>query len=552
MRRRLEPLLPIALLLGCVAAALVVNLLLTSAEERGLEALEESLGAEVRAIAAGQDQRLVNTASAASGITSPDEPLAMQIDDPGDQAKLQELVDLFGPDFRTGLYLVDLSGRITQGAKLLDRGVIGSEFSWAGYEEIVGQPLGVLPIARGLTSDEPTIALVLPVADLRTPDAPVLLGSLIFESAVAPDSDFNREVAALQRGETGGYYFLDPAGLVIASNDPSALARPLENDGLRSLPVGLHRVDDEVVVVDEVPTASWTVVFRQDAEEFEEPLAGPLQSTGRILVFALLAGGLVLMALLYRRLKASRAEQARLAALSAAQQEFISIVSHELRTPVAGVLGFLETCLDHWDVMDDEDRKQAISRAASNARRLQAMTRDVLDTDSIEAGRLVHVFDRLDLGAEVQIAVDGIREADPDRDITFEPPEQPVWVEGDADRLQQVLTNLLENAAKSSPALEPIVLKMERQGSQVEVAVVDHGPGIAAESLERIFEKFVRGSRETVAGTGLGLYISRQIIDAHGGRIWADSTPGEGATFRFSLPTAADLPDGSLPEQKLS
>ena len=101
-----------------------------------------------------------------------------------------------------------------------------------------------------------------------------------------------------------------------------------------------------------------------------------------------------------------------------------------------------------------------------------------------------------------------------------------------------MLANLIENARKNSPAVEPIDISVTRTGATAEVAVSDHGPGIAEEALERIFEKFVRGRGDTVSGTRLGLYISRQIINAHGGRIWAESDPGHGATFRFVIPQA--------------
>src|SRR5204862_2661746 len=122
--------------------------------------------------------------------------------------------------------------------------------------------------------------------------------------------------------------------------------------------------------------------------ELVTPLTGPLQAVGLILVLLLLVVGLTLTALLARRLRQSREQEARLRELNRSQDEFISVVSHELRTPVSGVVGFLQTSLDHWDTMSDEDRHSAVRRAFSNAPRLQATTRDVLDTESIESARL--------------------------------------------------------------------------------------------------------------------------------------------------------------------
>jgi signal transduction histidine kinase len=538
MRRRADPFLPWLVLLGSLLAAAVVSLLLTSAERRGIDALEDSIGGEVQAIAASQDQRFQNTFGATSGLSNPEEPFELTVDSPADLLELQELLDLFGDSIESGFYLLDAQGRVTQGV-LFTGDPVGSAFEWPGFDELVSTPTyaqgigGVLPVSQGLTTDQPVLAYLIPVVDQASGR---VRGSFVFESVVAADSDFNREIGALRRGETGEYLFYDDRGSVIASNDPSLIAEMLTDQRLLTESAGVHRFGDEIVVLAEVPAAGWRVAFRQDSDEFEGSLAEPLESVGRVLIFVLLAAGALLTVILNRRLRASRAEAARLAAISEAQQEFISIVSHELRTPVAGVLGFLETTLDHWDAMDDEERRGAVARAASNARRLQGMTRDVLDTQSVETGRLVHVLARVDLGVEVQAAVSAAQDADSERTIDVRRPSEPVWVSADSDRLQQVLANLIDNACKNSPAVEPVDVLVEVEGGEARVTVSDHGAGIDDESLERIFEKFVRGRGESVRGTGLGLYISRQIINAHGGRIWAESTPGEGAAFRFVLP----------------
>ncbi len=164
------------------------------------------------------------------------------------------------------------------------------------------------------------------------------------------------------------------------------------------------------------------------------------------------------------------------------------------------------------------------------------MTRDVLDTQSVETGRLVHVLELLDLVSEVETAVEAARSVAPDRRFELGPSDGPIWIKGDGDRLHQVLANLLDNAQKSSPAVEPIEIEVRGDADVAEVVVRDHGAGIAEESLERIFDKFVRERGDTVSGTGLGLYIARQVLNAHGGRIWAESEPGSGATFRFTIP----------------
>jgi signal transduction histidine kinase len=442
------------------------------------------------------------------------------------------------PDARSGFYLLDADGIVTQGVQLIEP-AIGQPFGWPGFDELSSSATfargigGVLPIADGLTTEEPVLAFVLPILD---PGTGARRGAFVYESVVAADSDFNKEIGSLQRGDTGEYLFFDSSGGVIGANEPTLLGRRLTDERLRDLPAGVHRFDGRIVVLADVPAAGWRVAFRQDIDELEHPLAGPLESAGLVLILALLTAGFVLTLLLHRRLRVAHAEQARLRDLSDAQQELISIVSHELRTPVAGVLGFLETTIDHWDAMADAERRSAVSRAAVNARRLQAMTRDVLDTQSVETGRLVHVLEPLDLAAEVRLAVEAARGLAADRTFEVRTPDEPIWIDGDADRLQQVLANLLDNAQKSSPAVESIEVGVAGAPAEVTVSVRDHGAGIAEESLERIFDKFVRERDDAVSGTGLGLYIARQVLEAHGGRIWATSEAGSGATFHFTIP----------------
>ncbi|MGH9273181.1 MAG: histidine kinase dimerization/phospho-acceptor domain-containing protein, partial [Acidimicrobiales bacterium] len=378
MRRRAESALPALVLLGFLGAAIVVSLLLSSAERRGVDALEESVGGEVQAIAASQDQRFQNTFGATSGLSNPEEPFELTVDSEADRSELQELLTLFGDSIESGFYLLDERDTITQGVLFTDD-PLGERFEWPGFDELVGRPTfaqgigGVLPVSHGLTTDQPVLAYVIPIVD---PRSGAVRGSFVFESVVAEDSDFNREIGALRRGETGEYLFYDDRGSVIASNDPTLIADMLTDRRLLTEPAGVHRFDDQLVVLADVPAAGWRVAFRQDVDEFEQSLSQPLESVGRVLIFVLLGAGAFLTVLLFRRLRASRAEAERLAAISEAQQEFISIVSHELRTPVAGVLGFLETTIDHWDTMDDGERRSAVSRAGANARRLQAMTRD--------------------------------------------------------------------------------------------------------------------------------------------------------------------------------
>ncbi|MGV3760142.1 MAG: ATP-binding protein [Actinomycetota bacterium] len=548
MRERAERLLPAAVLLGFVIAAVAVSLLVRDAEERAVDGLEQAATNEVETVAAGMAQRfggqLASTSSALFGFEFEATEGSAK-----DQEILDELNDLLGGLLQAGLYITDLDGVVTNGIEI-DADLIGRPTGLPGMDDVlaneafIGGRSFILPVGEGLTTDQPVQLNVVPILDGPVGEGRAY-GALVLESPVSAENGFNEEVRALRRGETGTYTVIDSGGAVLAAGDPGLVAKPAP-ERVAGRPAGLEREDGELVIV--APIAEqllgWTLVFTQDIDEFEEPLAGPLQTAGTILVIVLLGAGFVMTLVLIRRLRTAREEQERLTQISAAQQELISIVSHELRTPVAGVLGFLETSLDHWDQMDDAQRRSAVARAAANARRLQAMARDVLDTQNLEAGQLVQVMGPVELAAEVRDAVEAQQDLDAERRFEVELPDEHVWVSADSDRIQQVLANLLDNARKNAPVVAPIDVTLRLVDGQAEVTVRDQGPGITEEARERIFDKFVRGRSESVTGTGLGLYISRQIVEAHGGRIWAESDPGQGATFRFRIPlTATALTD---------
>src|SRR5581483_9526863 len=149
----------------------------------------------------------------------------------------------------------------------------------------------------------------------------------------------------------------------------------------------------------------------------------------------------------------------------------------------------------HWPTLTDEDRLIAVSRAVTNAKRLQVLTRDVLDIDWIESGRMGYALERLDLAAELTTAAQDSEAVDASRPVRVSAPAG-IAVDADPDRLHQVLSNLLDNSRKNAPADEPIVIEAQVHPDParpvVRVAVVDSGPGVDAESAERIFDKFVR------------------------------------------------------------
>jgi signal transduction histidine kinase len=206
---------------------------------------------------------------------------------------------------------------------------------------------------------------------------------------------------------------------------------------------------------------------------------------------------------------------------------------------VAGLLGFLQTTIDHWEAMSEPERRRAVQRAFTNARSLQLLTSDVLDSASIEAQTLSYRFETLDIAACIDEAIDTLHDTSPDRTVNVTKPPERVMVRADALRIRQVLANLLDNAAKSSAPDSAIDIELTTNGAVAAISVQDRGPGIAPEERDRIFDKFTRGRAGVGRGTGLGLYISRHIVEAHGGEIDAESVGGDpGARIRFTLPTS--------------
>ncbi len=228
------------------------------------------------------------------------------------------------------------------------------------------------------------------------------------------------------------------------------------------------------------------------------------------------------------------------------KNEFIGIVSHELRTPLTAIqmsLGLLKTGIY---TKKPEKAQRMIEIALTDTNRLVNLVNDILDLERLESGRISldkTVCQAADL---IQQAVNGMLALATQQQITIEIPvtEEKVWAA--ADTIVQTLTNLLSNAIKFSPPNSVITLQIERQANAVLFHVHDQGRGIPADKLELIFGRFQQvdasDSREK-GGTGLGLPICRSIIERHGGKIWAESTIGEGSRFYFTLPVP---PEGEL------
>jgi signal transduction histidine kinase len=238
-----------------------------------------------------------------------------------------------------------------------------------------------------------------------------------------------------------------------------------------------------------------------------------------------------------RAYEAERRTAAELRRLSALRADFVSLVSHELRSPMAAVIGAARTLQDRWRTLTVEQRDAFLALIADETNRLAALIGDVLDTSRIEAGTFSYTFTDVDLA---RLVTDAVATASVGQDEVRVHAEvgRLTLIRGDRERLRQVITNLIDNAIKYSPAGDEVRVTAAQENGAVRIAVSDHGPGIPQHQQRLIFEKFGRaevpgGSKP---GTGLGLFIARSIAEAHGGTVDVRSRPQNGATFVLTLP----------------
>ena len=238
-----------------------------------------------------------------------------------------------------------------------------------------------------------------------------------------------------------------------------------------------------------------------------------------------------------RAYEAERKTVEELRRLSALRADFVSLVSHELRTPMAAVIGAAQTLQQRWRELNPEQRGSFLELIAGETGRLAALIGDVLDTSRIEAGTFTFHFGDVDLAELVRDSVATAELGTDEVRVRAEVREPLPRVRGDAERLRQVLMNLIDNAIKYSPAGDEIEVRAYAEDGRVRIDVRDRGPGIAAEDQRLIFEKFGRvTSGNTRPGTGLGLFIARSIAEAHGGTLDVSSAPKRGAIFTLDLP----------------
>ncbi|HEY2430967.1 MAG TPA: ATP-binding protein [Acidimicrobiales bacterium] len=264
-------------------------------------------------------------------------------------------------------------------------------------------------------------------------------------------------------------------------------------------------------------------LLRADGAEITVFVAGSYQRD---------AAGAVVGATLVLREAGRRAHQ------TPTGMEIVSTVSHELRSPLTSVKGYTGLLLNRWDRLKDEQKREMLEQVHHDADRVKRLIDELLDISRLETGRLHLRRQMVDLASLVTTVVNKVTLEYPSLTAAVHIGPDVPEVYGDPDKLTQVLTNLVENACKyASP--EGMEVTAEVTAGEVTVSVSDVGEGIPESDLPKVFDKFFRRDLGRPTGSGLGLWISRGLVEAHGGHLTAQSIPGDGTTFRFTLPMYA-------------
>jgi PAS domain S-box-containing protein len=265
---------------------------------------------------------------------------------------------------------------------------------------------------------------------------------------------------------------------------------------------------------------------REDGSEVPVELSvGPIERDGRRF-------GVVVV---FRDVSARRA-------VDKMKNEFMSVVSHELRTPLTSIRGSLGLLNAGLGGTLEPSGKRMVTIALHSSERLSRLISDMLDVERLEAGSLSLTLGQHEALSLLDVAVQEMHGIAQQSEIALVVGKTNGWVIADGDRVVQTLTNLISNAIKFSPAGSAVVVSARPVNGIVEFSVADRGRGIPADKLETIFERFEQvdsSDARQKGGTGLGLAICRDLVQLHGGRIWATSEPGAGATFRFTLPATS-------------
>lgn len=221
--------------------------------------------------------------------------------------------------------------------------------------------------------------------------------------------------------------------------------------------------------------------------------------------------------------------------LNLKKDEFIGLASHELKTPLTSITAYLQVL---GRSQTDDNSRKFVSKSINQVNKLSALVSDLLDISKIEAGKLQMFLEEFDIRAVLDEAIELIESSNVDHQITLKTNVDHLAVNGNAQRIEQVIINLLTNAIKYSSSEYKIEVSLEYSDNVVKIGVKDNGIGLEQDKLLHIFSRFYRvdGLSPHMSGLGIGLYISKEIIERHHGKIWVESEHGKGSTFWFTLP----------------
>lgn len=406
-------------------------------------------------------------------------------------------------------------------------------------------PYGLLELLRAALDQ---LAAVFEPAEIGT----VMLrdeASGLLRSAAAFGYDFTylREMS-LQIGEsiTGKVY---ESGVAYALTEPAEVAQMMNdmrpaNRALLICSLGTEKL----------PHSALAMPLRVGERKFGVlvlmTVHRPAQFAQQDLPFVQTVADLIALAIDRARLEEQSQMMHEAAEADRLRSEVMATLSHELRTPLASIKGYSTALLLDEVEWDETRRREFLELIDEECDKLEGIIRDFLDAARIDAGRLEIEWQPVMLPRLAQAEVEDVARRMTDHNFVLDfPPDFPI-VDADPKRIGQVLRNLLDNAVKYSPQSGLIVVRGVARDDEVVVSVADQGVGIAPPDLNRLFDRFFRVKAPTgyhVAGSGLGLPISQSIVEAHGGRIWAESQLGHGSTLYFTLPRTD--PDAELDKE---
>ncbi len=227
--------------------------------------------------------------------------------------------------------------------------------------------------------------------------------------------------------------------------------------------------------------------------------------------------------------------------LDNARNEFVSMASHQLRTPLTSIKGYLSMVLEGDAGEITKEQRKLLSEAFLSSERMVRLISDFLNVSRVQTGKFMIDKKDVDLAMVVKQEVNQLKVNASARGLTLETtvPDSPILVQADEGKIRQVLMNFIDNAIYYSPEKTTITVALVEKASDIEITVKDQGIGVPLDEQTKLFEKFFRASNARMQrpdGTGVGLYLAKQVVDGHGGKIIFASTPGQGSTFGFSVP----------------